>query len=284
MASISRLAARSRNAPWRKALFLDLFIHDLHWTLMHARRPHFSTVFLNAGAHIQHHYYFNSRALNRPELQNPDWYVASGEDPIAEMLVVYDSILRDYLDDSSCDLIVATGLTQVPYDRTKYYYRPRDHAQLLRLLGVSFRHVAPRMTRDFLVEFDNEGAAAEGQRQLAALTVSSDGVPLFGDIENRGKSLFVTLSYPNRIDDESIVLGGAERLPLAPHVVFVAIKNGMHAPHGYLYCGRNVAPFAPADGSHISNLYGTVMRYFDIEPAQSGQASGSTASLPIPVL
>jgi hypothetical protein len=139
------------------------------------------------------------------------------------------------------------------------------------------------MTRDFLVEFDDEAAASEGQRRLAALTVSSDDLPLFGDIENRGTSLFVTLSYPNKIDERSIVLGGTDRLPLAPHVVFVAIKNGMHAQHGYLYCDRNVEPFAPTDGAHISNLYGTVMRYFGVDLAQANQASGSTASLPVPV-
>jgi hypothetical protein len=260
-----RLAARSRNAPWRKALFLDLLIHDVHWALMHARRPHFSTIFLNAGAHIQHHYYFNCRAIARPELRNPEWYVSASEDPIAEMLQLYDALLCDYLDDPRCDLIVATGLTQVPYNRVKYYYRPRDHAELLRLFGVRFRSVAPRMTRDFLIEFQDDGDAAMAARQLAALTVSVDGLPLFGDIENRGTSLFVTLTYPNEIVDQSMVIGATEQIPLAKHVVFVAIKNGMHASNGYVYFGSNVERFAPEDGSHVSRLYSTVMRYFGVD-------------------
>ena len=54
------LALSSRGKSWRKALFLDLFIHKVHLKLMEEKKPDFSTVFLNAGAHIQHHYLFNS--------------------------------------------------------------------------------------------------------------------------------------------------------------------------------------------------------------------------------
>jgi hypothetical protein len=55
----AKLALTSSGEPWRKALFLDLFLHDFHWTLLNQHRPNFSTVFFNAGAHIQHHYLFN---------------------------------------------------------------------------------------------------------------------------------------------------------------------------------------------------------------------------------
>jgi hypothetical protein len=262
-----RLASRSLRAPWRKALLLDLLIHDVHWTLMQSKRPHFSTVFLNAGAHIQHHYFLNSRANSRPELRNPAWYIASAEDPIAEMLKVYDLILREYLEDPTCDLLVATGLTQVPYDRVKFYYRLRDHADFLQSVGVRFKQVMPRMTRDFLIEFDDESAARVAQRQLSSLTMKGDGVPMFGEIDNRGTSLFVTLTYPNEITDKSVVVGAAQTVPLAKHVVFVAIKNGMHASHGYLYCRGSIAAKAPADGAHISELYGTILSHFGIDVA-----------------
>ena len=262
-----RLALNSRGAPWRKALFLDLLINDMHWCLMRSRAPDFSSVFLNAGAHIQHHYFLNSLANSRPgELRNPHWYIPASEDPIAEMLQTYDEILRAYLEDRDCDLIVATGLTQLPYDRVKYYYRLRDHANFVRLLGVRFREVVPRMTRDFLIECDNNDDATLAQRHLEGLTVSTDGLPLFGSIDNRGSSLFVTLTYPNEVQERSVVVGSTTPIHLMQHVVFVAIKNGMHAAHGYLYCRGAIARFAPPDGSHVSNLHSTVMRYFGIDP------------------
>ena len=61
--SLFLYALSSFSKPWRKALFLDLFLFEIHLTLYKRRNPNFSTVFLNAGAHIQHHYFFNSSVL-----------------------------------------------------------------------------------------------------------------------------------------------------------------------------------------------------------------------------
>jgi hypothetical protein len=274
----ARLAARSRGAPWRKALFLDLFLHDVHWALMQAHRPHFSTVFLNAGAHIQHHYFLNSQLIAKPELRNPAWYVSPTEDPVAEMLQVYDTILSDYLNDDGTDLIVATGLTQQPYDRVKFYYRLKDHAAFLHRLQLRHTRVIPRMTRDFLIEFASADDALAAARQLAALRMSSDNSPVFGEIDNRGDNLFVTLTYPHEIHADSVVLGGSAPIPLAEHVVFVAIKNGMHASQGYLWCRGEVAHFAPADGAHVKCLHDTVMQYFGLRSEQPGTAQTELAA------
>lgn len=92
-----RLAATARGAPWRKALFLDVLLHDMHWRLFHSRGAQFSTVFLNAGAHIQHHYFRNARAMPQSGPNNPAHYVSADVDPVAEMLVIYDRLLADYL-------------------------------------------------------------------------------------------------------------------------------------------------------------------------------------------
>ena len=43
------------------ALLLDLILHDLHINLLSKNKTEFSSIFLNAGAHIQHHYFFNSK-------------------------------------------------------------------------------------------------------------------------------------------------------------------------------------------------------------------------------
>jgi len=259
----ARLAARSRGAPWRKALFLDLFLHDFHWSLRQRHRPGFSTLFLNAGAHIQHHYFFNSKGVQGAAQRNPTWYAPADADPFAEMLTVYDSILGDYLSlDGESDVLVATGLTQQPYDKLKYYYRLTEHAAFLEKVGIRFKNVLPRMTRDFLVEFDSAADAAVAERQLRAFRVAKDGAPLFGDVENRGDSIFLSLVYPNEIGPDLVVSHENGELPLAPWVAFVAIKNGMHDPRGYAFFRGQVSRHAPADGAHVRELYGTVMNYF----------------------
>jgi hypothetical protein len=258
-----RLALRSRRAPWRKALFLDLFLHDFHWSLLHSRKPDFSTLFLNAGAHIQHHYLFNSRAILSASQRNPSWYASSEVDPFAEMLVVYDRILGDYLSLApSSDVLVATGLTQQPYEKLKYYYRLTDHAAFLRQVGIAFTAVLPRMTRDFLIEFASAADAAAAMVRLASFRSIKDGATIFGDIENRGDSIFLSLVYPDEIEADSVAEYDAGRVHLASWVTFVAIKNGMHNPNGFAYFRGGVSKFAPADGAHVKHLYGTVMRFF----------------------
>ena len=45
--------------PWLKALVLDYLIHIVHRHLVARHNPDVSFVFLNGGAHIQHHYFLN---------------------------------------------------------------------------------------------------------------------------------------------------------------------------------------------------------------------------------
>ncbi|MAH15120.1 MAG: hypothetical protein CMN65_05145 [Sphingomonadaceae bacterium] len=266
----AKLALRSRQAPWRKALFLDLFLNDLHQGLRSARKPHFSMLFLNAGAHIQHHYMLNSRAVSTGARQNPSWYIGSHEDPMAEMFVIYDSIIREYLEDKSINLILATGLRQVPYTQATFYYRLRDPANFLNAFGIRPAAVLPRMTRDCLLEFSSEEEAAEAQQIMQSIVSSVDQVPLFEEIDNRGQSLFVTLTYPNEITGDTVAEGTGRRVPLLDHTVFVAIKNGKHDPQGYVYCQGEVAKYAPDDGDHVKNLHSTVMNFFgENNPAQA---------------
>lgn len=261
-ATYLRLALRCRGASWRKALLLDLLLHDVHAHWFKSKRPHFSTLFLNAGAHIQHHYFFNSRVIrDRVSLRNPEWYVSREVDPIGEMLEVYDRILGDYLAMPDVELIVATGLSQRPYDRVKFYYRFKDHRAMLGLLGIRYRDVLPRMTRDFLAEFDSAEEAAAAERRLRAIRVDAE-TPLFGEIDNRGSSLFVTLTYPHEITDSTTFEVDGKRVPLLPLVAFVAIKNGMHQETGFAFFSREVKNYAPRDGDHVKELYGTIRQYF----------------------
>lgn len=77
------LVSGSRRKPWLKALVLDLMLHDVHWSMFNKKRPNFSTLFLNAGAHIQHHYFFNAEPLRKDSLnKNPAWYVSEDYDPL----------------------------------------------------------------------------------------------------------------------------------------------------------------------------------------------------------
>ena len=256
------LMATALKSRWKRSLLLDLLLHDIHMRLFKTRRPDLSAVFFNAGAHIQHHYMFNAGALAHRPLQNPPWYLAPEHDPIADMAQVYERIVSDYLAMAEVNLLFVTGLTQAPYEEECYYWRLRDHGAFLTMIGMTFDKVSPRMTRDFLVEFADAEACRRAERLLSGLRCKADGLPIFGEVDNRETSLFVTLTYPKAIASGFIATQGTggREIDLAPHVVFVALKNGMHDPRGYVYPHGEVPPFK--GGDHICKVHDLIERYF----------------------
>jgi hypothetical protein len=199
------------------------------------------------------------------KFKNPDWYISPKLDPFSEMLEVYDRIIEEYLADDEYELIVATGLSQLPYDRVKYYYRLKDHFDFLKKIGINFLDIHPRMTRDFLVTFDSMEDAAIAQNILNGLRISGKTEPLFGEIENRGKELFVTLTYPDEILGADVLKSESVNLKMLQEVAFVAIKNGMHQSKGFAFFTPGIAMLSPVDGSHVKGLYSTVLNYFNGE-------------------
>ena len=260
---MAKYAVNTIGKPWRKALFLDMFLHEIHKTLFTRKKPHFSTLFLNAGAHIQHHYFFNSPYVKLPELKNPAWYIEKDEDPLLEMLKVYDDMLIDLLDMPNTEIIVATGLSQKPYEQLKFYYRLKDHKSFLEKIGVEFTDVMPRMTRDFLISFDTEEQASKAEHQLLKILVNNE-VRLFEEIDNRGKDIFLVLTYPSEITDKTMITYSGKELQLADLVTFVAIKNGEHQSKGFAYFSDGVSEFAPPQGSHVAKIHNTVLQFFGI--------------------
>jgi hypothetical protein len=261
--SIGIYALKSFGKPWRKALFLDLFLYEIHKTLFKRKKPNFSTLFLNAGAHIQHHYFFNSPFVDSSELQNPDWYVKKDEDPFIEMVRVYDRMLLDLFSLPNTELVVATGLSQIPYEKVKYYYRLKDHKKFLEYLGIDFREAIPRMTRDFLVSFDTIELASLAEKQLSGILVNNE-VKLFGEIDNRGLDIFVVLTYPFEIAEDTMIMALGRQLSLFDLVTFVAIKNGEHQSKGFAYFSDGISKHAPSQGSHVSKIHGTVLDFFGV--------------------
>lgn len=234
---ITKRAFWALKKPWRKAIFLDYLLHRIHIGLLDSNKVNFSTIFFNAGAHLQHHYFFNSAPIRNKEKINPEWYVSSIADPVLEILTIYDEILEELFSRHNTEVIVATGLSQVPYDSIKYYYRLNEHSVFLKKLGIKFKSVIPRMTRDFLVIFENEKNAINAEKILNEITVNN--TKLFAEIDNRGKELFITLTYPTEITRETICDTGQFKFLLSKHVAFVAIKNGMHQSKGWFYSSRN---------------------------------------------
>ena len=259
--ALIKYALLALGRSWRKALFLDKFLYEIHKTLFRRKAPNFSTLFLNAGAHIQHHYFFNSEHVKSKDLKNPIWYIGENEDPFLEMLLEYDLIIEDILAAEDTDLIIATGLSQKPFTKVQFYYRLLRHEEFLKDMGISFSAVHPRMTRDFLITFDSVNSALDAETKLKSILVNNEYF-LFDEIDNRGKDLFVVLSYPYEIKEDTFISINDTKINLEKYVVFVAIKNGMHDQKGYAYFSPEFDSLKPKNSEHVSNIHFSIINYF----------------------
>ena len=221
---------------WRKALFLDLLLHEIHLNLLIAKKPNFSCVFFNAGAHIQHHYLLNSLA-NTTNIKNPEKIIDKNKDPFKEMLEVYDDILKDYFIHTE-NIIIATGLTQSIVKKPHYYYRLTDHKNFLKNLDLDFINVEPRMSRDFLIHFSDNNNRDKTYEKLKKIKINNEFI--FGILDLRDKSIFVTLTYNKEIFKDDIINVNNKNFKIYDQVVFVAFKNGYHNGKGFLFANGKI--------------------------------------------
>lgn len=271
------VARAARGGKWALALILDELLTAITISETAAKRPGYVSLFLNGGAHLQHHYMFNSAVYDGPH-QNPDWLVAQKDDPILGVYRQYDRLvgrieaaLPDYR------LMIATGLHQNPYPDECYYWRLSDHAKFLAEIGCEDFAVQPRMSRDFLVEAGSTTNANHIQHVLEAAT-GDDGVKLF-DVDNRGNSLFVMLTYPKDIPiGFGFSIDNRHFANLRKHVNFVAIKNGEHNGIGYLVDTAETKSNVAGSRIALSALPARVAGHFGLEwPTPAVRPLGAVA-------
>jgi hypothetical protein len=152
--------------------------------------------------------------------------------------------------------MIATGLHQDPHPVEQYYYRLKDHAQFLRKLDLPFTSIEARMSRDFTVYCSSGGDAIRCTAGLEGLR-GPDGAALF-EVDNRGRDLFVMLTYPKEITRGFVFSDGRRTLwDLSDEVVFVALKNGEHNGIGY-FVDTGAPPIAPGTRFPLAELFGRV--------------------------
>jgi len=257
-----------RSWKWQRALLLDSLLADTFLRHWRRERPDFATLFLNAGAHVQHHYMYASPCYRGPH-KNPPGYLPEGCDPVLDAYRLYDRILADVQHRAEgARVMIVTGLSQTPNPRLIYYYRPRDHKALLGLLKVPFDDVVPRMSRDFLVTCSDEATALRAERQLASV-VSAEGERIFS-VDNRGSSLFCMVCYTQEIPrDFGVRFAGGELAQFDEHVALVTIENAIHKRIGY-FADSGLSPKQGPDSIPLAEVFARILQSF--EPARAPNA------------
>ena len=259
---LSCLIGAVKKQHWSKAIFLDRLIADIFINLWRTNKPDFSVLFLNSGAHIQHHYMCSAKPY-KGDVVNPEWYIPKGSDPLLEILEMYDLVLNEILSLKNTRLMVAVGLRQVPYESPTFYWRLKNHDEFLIKLGIKFKKVNPRMTRDFLVEFESEEDLIEAEKTFLKVK-SISGESIFNEVDNRGGDLFVSLTFSGDISDEfDIFLNKRKYVNFKNDVVFVAIKNGHHDSLGY-YLDTARKPGELEPNMALRSIFSYIMNHFKI--------------------
>jgi hypothetical protein len=222
--------------PGTKAVILDSLLADVHFALWKKHKPDFSNLFLNSGAHIQHHFLFNSNAY-LGNVKNPEWYCPKDYDPLIHILSEYDRQIGKLLKQKDLKIIIATGLHQQPHEHLTFYWRLKEHVKFADIIGIKyFTDILPRMSRDFLVKFKTEKDTINAEKLLNSFYSSDDNIKIF-KVDNRVTSLFVEMVYPNDISESDSIYSKASNFILdnfKSYLAFVAIKNGEHNGIGYL--------------------------------------------------
>ncbi len=249
-----------RSGKWYKALILDRLLADTFIKQWESSKPDFSTLFLNAGAHIQHHYMFSSPCYEG-DLKNPEEYIKPGKDPLLDVYKLYDVILGEFLELKNVRLMLLTGLSQKPNPKMVYYYRLKDHDEFLKKLNVSFDSVEPRMSRDFLIRCHSKSEAKVLENTLMSIT-SEDKTKLF-NIDNRGRTIFCMLAYIKEINpDFKALINGGMINNFHSLVDFVTIENGIHKTDG-IFVDTGLKKDNSPESMPLTDVYHRTIDYFE---------------------
>jgi hypothetical protein len=227
-----RVLRHARAHKWSRAAILDRLLADVFLALWRQHKPDFASLFLNAGAHIQHHHLYDSD-IYHGDRANPSWYSSAAEsdiDPLLLIFRVYDKIVRDFMALPNTRLLVTTGLSQFPNEREFYQYRLVAYEETMRTFGLSDFEAHQRMSRDFLLTFADERAAKGAEALIEQ--IHCGGQQLFS-IDNRGASLFCQVAYHGEPEGLSAVVAAGKSADMRDQFALVSIENGLHRTLGY---------------------------------------------------
>ena len=187
------------------------------------------------------------------------WYIDPKYDPMEDLLEIYDKILENHFELNDYKLIIMTGLSQVKYDSNKFYYRLLNHHKFINLLGIKFSNIYPRMSRDFKITFDDEDSCIIAKELFLNILVNNEK-HFFSVKDISNSELFVTLSYPNEIFENDIIVINKKEIKIFEHIIFIAIKNGMHNGTGFLF--QDIKKNFDKNEINLESVYNIIDDYF----------------------
>tara|TARA_Y100000590_G_scaffold183477_1_gene209080 strand:- start:2729 stop:4006 length:1278 start_codon:yes stop_codon:yes gene_type:complete len=239
-----------------KAIIFDRLCWEIYLKSSKVKDSDISSLFLNACAHVQHHYFLNSKAKSFKS-SNPSWYM-SGIDPIFECLKSYDEMLGEFKKLKNIDFIMLTGLSQSVIEEPIFYYNLKKPEVFFKTINVNYSKIIKRMSRDYTLEFQSAEEASKAYNHLINLKLNSLN---FFNIKKETNKIFLELSYCKEIKDEDILLTlNNDKIEIKRELNFIAIKNSIHNSKGYLI--SSIKDYNKK--MNINEISGVILKQYEI--------------------
>ena len=132
----------------------------------------------------------------------------------------------------------------------------------MNFFNLNPNRIYPRMTRDFLLEFESITDTIKAEEALNKVN-KINNFEVF-EIDNRGKSLFLTFKFDKELNENSFILNqNNEKVMLYKKISFVALKNGMHDEKGFIFASEKIRLNVIKKSNHVKNIHDEIINYFN---------------------
>jgi hypothetical protein len=259
-------------SKWKLAGIFDLFLAEIFKSVVKSTNYGYYTLFLNAIAHYQHHYWraFDGKNFD-PSITYPD--IEAAHDPMTYGYEMYDKILGDILKlkDEDTLVIILSGLSQVPYTSKEAeggmnYYRLNDHKTFAAQIGLKDGYeIFPLMSRDWQLKYENEAKRQVALKILNNLSVNNN--PLFNVKENTAGFIFIETAYSKGVkQDTSIKKADGMNIGLFnDFFTNTAIKSGHHTGIGNLWISDKSVVEKQGTKVPLTSIYDFTLKALNIK-------------------
>ncbi len=249
---------------WKLATVFDWFLLHIFKSILKTTKFGFYTLFLNATAHYQHHYWraFDGKNFD-PSIKYPD--INDDDDPMTYGYLQYDKMLGEILAMTEGDpdtlVVILSALSQVPYTAKEAeggmnYYRLNDHKTFAKLIGLDDAfEIFPMMSRDWQVRYKTDADCEKAIGILRHLTIN--GEELFQLKEDTEGFIFIETKYTRGIKNTDKIVDRYGKTLVSFMEVFtnIAIKSGHHTGIGNLWLSEKRSDLPKGAKIPLTDLY-----------------------------
>ena len=258
-----KLVSEAINKKWLRAIFLDFLLNEVNIYYIKKFKPNFATIFFNGGAHIQHHYLLKTKKKD----YLPNWYVSKHDNPIKDLAIYYNQLLKDLYSIKEYKIILATGLSQKTIEKPIFYWKLRKYSNFLNIFKIYHKNIRQLMSRDFVIYFENKKQLNEAYKKLFRLKIHNitnrKKIKAFKILKRRfiDNSIFVSLTFDQNLTENHYFSLNKVNVLAKDFTDFVAIKNGIHSPLGFLFA--NTKKFSFKKSLYVNKIFNIINNFFN---------------------